>query len=150
MKVILKEDVPKLGSKWSVINVAPGFARNYLFPRSLAELATESNLKNLDSKQKEQEKKKDRLKVQVKETADLLSQKNFVIKAKAGEDSKLFGTITSSQIADIVKEQTQITIEKKHINLAEPIRYLGTHKVEVKLHPEINVQLSIEVVQEDS
>jgi large subunit ribosomal protein L9 len=148
MKVILKEDVKKLGNKGDVVNVADGHARNLLFPRGLAEPYTESSKKKLESEKKDQKEKTDRLLKKAQEEAQELSENPIVIKAKAGEHGKLFGSVTSPDITAALKKSTGFEIDKKDVSIDEPIRHTGTHEVKVKLHKNVTATVKVQVVEE--
>jgi len=147
MKVILKQDHVNLGKQGEAVNVKDGYAMNYLIPNHIAVKATASNLRSLD------ELKKQRVKKVLKETEDArqlagqLSTLDLLIKAKAGEDEKLFGSITSQIISDALAEKG-FAIDKKHIILDEPIKHVGAFPVEVKLTGEVSAQLNVQVEKE--
>ncbi|MGC8820316.1 MAG: 50S ribosomal protein L9 [Fervidobacterium sp.] len=148
MKVVLIQDVPKLGKKGEVINVSDGYARNYLMPRGLAKEATTEVLKQLEKEKEEERKKQQALK---KEGESLLSELHkhvFKIKAKAGEGGKLFGSLTSSTIADEISKVLSKEFDKKWIVLDSPIKALGTYDVQVKLPGGVSGKIKIEVVKE--
>ena len=147
MKVILKEDVKNLGSKGDVVNVSDGYARNYLIPRGLAEIATEGGLKQLQMQEKAREKRKLEEATEAKEIAAKLEKEKFVIKVKAGEGGRLFGSVTTKDIADVVKK-AGYNIDKRKIELSENIKSLGLHKIKVKLYEDITADLTIQVAEE--
>ncbi len=144
MRVILQQDVKKVGSKGEVKDVADGYARNYLIPKGLAIEATPKALKELETrKQVMARKEKEELeKVQVFKKK--IEHKQITIKAKAGEGGKLFGSVTSKDIAEGL-EKEGFKIDRRKIDLQEPIRGLGTFQVSIKLHPEITVQIEVNV-----
>ena len=147
MKVILKEDVKNLGKMGDMVNVAEGHARNFLIPQKLAVEAITKNIKALELQKKVIQGKANK----EKESAQALSEKiaalNLTIKAKAGEEEKLFGSITSMDIAAELKNEG-IDIDKKKISIDEPIKRLGAYTVGVKVHPDITTQLNITVIAE--
>ena len=145
MKVILLKDIKGSGSKGDVINVSDGYARNYLFPRGLAIEATKANLNELKNKEKAEEKRKEQAAQEAREIADKLSDITLVIKAKSGENGKLFGSVTNKEIAQELKKQHKISIDRKKIVLDEPIKQLCEMEVDVKLYPEISGKLRIRV-----
>ena len=145
MKVILLKDVRGSGVKGDVINVSDGYARNYLFPRGLAIEATKANLNELKNKEKAEEKRKEQAAQEAREIADKLSDITLVIKAKSGENGKLFGSVTNKEIAQELKKQHKIAIDRKKIVLDEPIKQLSEMEVDVKLYPEISGKLRIRV-----
>lgn len=148
MKVILKQDIKGVGKMDDVVNVTPGYARNFLFPRNLAVDATEQNLQALKRKHDAIEKKGEMLVAECRAIADKVSQEKIVIKAKAGTGSKLYGSITSQDIADAVKAQTGVDMDKRKIHITDPIKTSGTHSVPVRLHREVGFDLNVEVVTE--
>lgn len=147
MKVIFLQDVKGQGKKGEVKEVSEGYARNYLLPKGVVQLATEGNKKTLDQMNASAEKKKLQEKEAAEALAASLSEKTVVIKAKSGEGGRLFGAITSKQIADALEAQ-KIKIDKRKIELEEPIRTLGVTKVTVKLHTDVKGTLNVQVVEE--
>ncbi len=147
MKVILKEDVKNLGKMGAIVNVAEGYARNYLVPKKLAVEAITENIKALEHQKKAIQEKAKKIKNSAQTLSEKISSLNLTIKAKAGEEDKLFGSITSMDIAAALKNEG-IEIDKKKISLEEPIKRLGAYTVSVKVHQEIAAQLNITVVQE--
>jgi len=147
MKVILKEDIKKIGSMGQIVTVADGFARNYLVPKGLAVQANIKNMKSLEHAKKVIQEKSKKMKTSVQDFADRLSKITLVIKAKAGEEGKLFGSVTTMDIAEQLKNEG-IEIDKKKISLDEPIKRIGTYAVSVRLHPEIDTQINLQVVEE--
>ena len=147
MKVILKEDVKKLGSMGQIVTVADGFARNYLVPRGLAVEASSKNVASLKHAQRVIQEKAKKVKESLEEFAARLSKITLLMQAKAGEEGKLFGSVTSMDIAEKLKSEG-IEIDRKKISLEEPIKRLGTYSVSIHLHPEINAQISLQVVEE--
>ena len=145
MKVIILKDVSATGVKGDVINVSDGYARNYLFPRGLATEATKANLNELKNKEKAEEKRREQAAQEAREIAEKLSDITLVIKAKSGENGKLFGSVTNKEIAQELKKQHKIAIDRKKIVLDEPIKQLSEMEVDVKLYPEISGKLRIRV-----
>jgi len=142
MKVILIQDVKKVGNKGDVVNASDGYARNFLLPKKLAVEATPQNLQNLEATKEKQNKQKELEKANAKADGDKLAERQLTITAKAGK-GKLFGAITTMEIASVIEEQIGIKIDKRKIELAEPIKSLGEHKMKVKLHPEVHREISI-------
>ncbi len=147
MKVILKEDVKKLGNMGEIVIVADGFARNYLVPKGLAVEASSKNMKSLEHAQKVIQEKAKKVKESLQEFAARLSKVTLIMKAKAGEEGKLFGSVTSMDIAEQLKNEG-IEIDKKKIILEEPIKRLGNFTVGIHLHADINSQITLQVVEE--
>jgi len=147
LKVILLEDVKKLGKKGDLVDVSDGYARNFLFPRNLAKEATEGSLKQLKQVKDAIAKKKQKELEQAKELAKVLSNTTVTLKVKAGEQGKLFGSVTSKDISEALKKQYNIEVDRRKIELQEPIKSLGSYKVDVKLAPEVDAKLSVKIVE---
>ncbi|RED54482.1 50S ribosomal protein L9 [Cohnella lupini] len=147
MKVIFLQDVKGQGKKGEIKEVSEGYARNFLLPKGVVKLATDGAKKTLDQQVASAQKKKDNEKNEFKALAERLSEMTVVIKAKAGEGGRLFGAITSKQIAEALELQ-KISIDKRKIELDDPIRVLGTTKVSVKLYPDVKGTLNVQVVEE--
>lgn len=145
MKVILKQDVPSLGQKGATVEVSEGYARNYLIPRDLAATATEGALKALAVAQKAVEHRKSREEAEAKALAERLAKLEVVIKANMGEAGRLFGSVTSKDIVEALAAKG-VSLDKRKIELAEPLKQLGTYQVEVKLHPKVHLKLAVKVV----
>jgi len=148
MKVIFLQDVKGQGKKGEIKEVSEGYARNFLLPKGVVQLATEGAKKTLNQQVASAQKKKDNEKKDAQELAARLSELTVVIKAKAGEGGRLFGAITSKQIAEALEEGQKIVIDKRKIELDDPIRTLGVTKVVVKLYPDVKGTLSVQVVEE--
>ena len=146
MKVILKEDVKNLGSKGDIVNVSDGYARNYLFPRGLAEEANKGNIQQLKERQKAMQKKMQEEKAAAKEMASRMEKEKFVIAVKAGEQGRLFGSVTTKDIADAVAK-AGYEIDRRKIQLDENIKSLGVHKVKVRLYEDVTADIKIQVVE---
>jgi len=146
MKVIFLQDVKGQGKKGEIKDVSEGYARNFLLPRGLAQLATEGNRKTLEQRHAAEGKRKEREKEEAKALAERLAALTLTIPAKAGESGRLFGAITSKQIAEALEKQ-QIVVDKRKIELNEPIRALGVTRVALKLHPEVKGTLNVHVVE---
>lgn len=148
MKIILTEDVPRLGVRGAIVEVADGYARNYLIPRKLAIPATPGNLKSWQELQRVQQEKLQRKRMQAERLASKLSKTLLVFKVKAGEEGKLFGSISSIDILNALKER-KIPVEKGMIRMEEPIRRLGTYRIPIRLHPEVEATVKVEVIPEE-
>jgi len=146
MKVILKEDLKKLGSKGDIVNVSDGYARNFLIPKGLVKKATEGNINQLAHKEKAKKKKKAEKTSEAKEIAAQLEKEKFVISVKAGENGRLFGSVNTKDIADTVNK-AGYSIDKRKIDLDESIKSLGVHNIKVKLFKNVDANLKIEVVE---
>lgn len=147
MKVIFLQDVKGQGKKGEIKEVSEGYARNFLLPRGLVQVATTGATKSLEQIQAAEGKRKEREKQDAQALAAKLSEMTIVIKAKAGEAGRLFGAITSKQIAEELGKQ-KIKIDKRKIELDEPIRTLGVTKVQLKLYPDVKGMLNVQVVEE--
>ncbi len=148
MKVILLQDVKGYGKKGDVVNASDGFARNYLFPKKLAVEATEKNLRELKNKQAAEAKRRQQEFEEAQKLADAISKAEVVVKAKSGEGGKLFGSITNKEIADALKKDHNIDLDRKKIVLQEPIRSLGNFELDVKVYPEVSAKLKVRVEEE--
>ncbi|MBV9864792.1 MAG: 50S ribosomal protein L9 [Abitibacteriaceae bacterium] len=145
MKVILTEDVENLGGSHEVVEVADGYARNYLMPRSLAMPATKSAMANLDNMKRVQERRQAKLRGGAEETASRLQGQTLVIPARTGSAGRLYGSIGTADIANQLKESLGIELDRKQIQLSEPIRSTGVYPVPVTLHRDVKVQLMVQV-----
>lgn len=146
MKVILLKDIKSVGKKGDVINAADGYARNFLFPRKLAEEATDSNMHILNRKDENERKKKTSEIEQAQKLANSLKDKVIKMVMKAGENGKLFGAITTKDIAVALNEQCNLDIDKKKI-VTDTIKLLGTYDVEIKIYPEISTKIKVLVCE---
>lgn len=147
MKVILKEDVKNLGAAGSIVNVADGYARNFLIPRNLAVEASNRNIKALEQERKKIEDAARKAKESAQELSNRLSSLTVQIMAKAGEEGKLFGSVTNADISEALKREG-FDVDRKRIMLEEPIKRLGTYTVNVKVYQDIIVPVNINVVAE--
>ena len=147
MKVILLQDVKKIGKKGDVINTSDGYARNYLFPRKLAEEATDSNLHILNNKKENERKQKLAELEAAQKLAKELKGKELKLTVKTGENNKLFGAITSKDVAELIKTQYKVEVEKKKI-VMDTIKLAGTYEIEVKWYPEVSTKMKLMIVPE--
>lgn len=147
MKVILLQDVKKIGKKGDVINTSDGYARNYLFPRKLAEEATDSNLHILNNKKENERKQKLAELEAAQKLAKELKGKELKLTVKTGENNKLFGAITSKDVAELIKTQYKVEVEKKKI-VMDTKKLAGTYEIEVKLYPEVSTKMKLMIVPE--
>lgn len=146
MKVILKEDIKGVGKKDQIINANDGYARNFLFPKNLAVPADKGNLTNLQSKKTSEEHRKEIERENAKETAKKIEGILLKLPVKSGENGKVFGSITTKEIAENLEKQYKIAVDKKKINLQEPIKNLGTFNIEIKLYDRVNAKLKVNVI----
>ena len=148
MKVILTQEVKKLGVKGQILEVSDGYARNYLIPQGLAEEATKTRVKEIQEKTLKEEKKK----INEKEAAEALKKKlhgqKVTIKVKAGTGERLFGAVTAKEIADALQAQYGVTLDKKKIETTEPIKHLGQHNIKLKIYPGVQAEFKLVVVAE--
>lgn len=149
MEVILREDIEKLGSRGQVVKVADGFARNFLLPRRLAVPATEANRKIVEQERQAALRREAKEKAAAEELAKMLAPVTLTTTQKAGEADQLFGSVTAKDIADLLEKQGY-TIDRKKIVLDHPIKTLGEHKVTLKLHREVSVEIPVIVNKEES
>ncbi len=147
MKVILLQDIKGVGKKDEIINASDGHARNYLFPKGLAIEATTNNLTTLNRVKTKEEEHKKELFEEAKELKKVLDELKVVIAVKTGEGGKLFGTITNKEIAHHLETEHNIIIDKKKISLKTQIKSVGNFHVDVKLHPKVTSELSVEVTE---
>lgn len=145
MKVILTQDVKGQGKKGEVKNVSDGYARNYLLKNNLAEEATQGNMKKLEAKKKKEQQQAEEEKKEAELLKKELANTTVEIKAKSGDSGQLFGSITSKHIADTLKKDHNYKIDKRKIELDNPIRTLGYTDVPVKLHPEVTGTIKVHV-----
>ena len=146
MKVILTQDIKGVGKKDEIINANDGYARNFLFPKKMAVEANAQNMSLLQGRKDSANFKKEQDKEKANEIKDKLSKIMLTIKVKAGENGKIFGSITSKEISLELKNQFKIEIDKKKVNLKEPIKELGTFTVDIKLYENIVGKLKINIL----
>lgn len=147
MKVILRKDVETLGKLGDVVAVKDGYARNYLLPRKIAYRATASNLRTLEEEKKQHERQEQKQFKEAEKLSGQLERISVTIPMKVGEDDKLFGSVTSQMIADALNEKG-FTIDKRTIELDEPIKTLGIFEVGVKVHSKVSAKAKVWVVRE--
>lgn len=150
MKVILQADIKNLGKKGDVVEVSEGYGRNYLLPRGLAVEASSGNLRHAaQQKQKESAKAERELK-EAQKIGEKIKDQQLMVGAKVGEGGRLFGSVTPQEIADQLRRQFAVEIDKRKIDIKEPIKSLGTHPVVVKVHPKVHVTVLVNVVDEQA
>ena len=145
MKVILLQDVKKMGKKGDVIEASDGYARNYLFPRKLAEEATANALHVVNAKKENERKKKLAEWEAAQKLAAELKGKEVTINAKAGDNGRLFGAITNKDVAEAINSEFNLSIDKKKV-VVNTIKVAGTYEVEVKLYPEVSTKMKVNIV----
>ena len=148
MKVILVEDVKALGKKGEMVNVSDGYARNMLFPKKLALEASAKNINDLKLKKAHDEKVAKEQLADARAFAEELAKAQVKVSVKVGEGGKVFGSVSNKEIAAEVKKQLGLEIDKKKVQLKDALKTLGTHKVPVKLHPEVTAEVTVEVKEE--
>jgi len=147
IEVILREDIKTLGKAGALVRVKPGYARNYLLPQGLAYEATEGNKKRIVGEQRARQAKLSAEKAEAEAFAARLGGVKLTIAAKAGEEGKLFGSVTTQEIADQLAAAGH-EVDKRRIELEHPIRQLGHHTVMVRVHPEVHAEIHVDVVAE--
>lgn len=145
MKVILLEDVKSLGKKGEIVNVSGGYARNMILPKKLGLEATSKNLNDLKLKRQNEEKIAQENLAAAKALAAQIEAGKVELSIKTGEGGRTFGSVSSKEIAEAVKEQMKLDVDKKKIQVKEPIKSLGVHLVSVKLHPQVTAELKVHV-----
>lgn len=147
MEVILKQDVKNLGYKDDVVNVKPGYGRNFLIPKNMAEMATVSTKKMLTETVKQRAFKEQKVKAAAETTAAKLKDMIVKVGAKVGESGKIFGSVTSVQVADAIKK-LGFDVDRKNITFADDVKTVGTYTADVRFHKDVVGTISFEVVQE--
>lgn len=145
MKVILLEDVKALGKKGQVVEVSDGYGKNFILKKKLGLEATGANLNNLKLQKAKEEKKAKELLEAAQQLSKVLEEKSVTVKIRAGEGGRVFGSVSSKEIAAAYKEQCGMEIDKKKIQLSEAIKTFGIHEVPVKLHPQVTGTLRVKV-----
>jgi large subunit ribosomal protein L9 len=149
MRVILNQDVKELGKSGALVEVSEGYARNFLFPRHLAAEATPAAMKQWEERKKAELRREERVLAAAQELAKQLEVAKVVLHAKSGEGGKLFGTITTKEIAQAITKQTQHEVDKRKIELVDHhIKALGTYNLTVKLHPKVSATMKVTVTEE--
>ena len=147
MEIILREDVENLGARGQMLKVANGYARNYLLPKRLAVAATEANKKIVEQERQAHVRREAKAQGEAEDLAKLMGGVTVTIAQKAGESDQLFGSVTSKDIAEGLEKQN-FSVDRRKIQLDEPIKQLGEHKVTVRLHREVPVEITVQVVRE--
>jgi len=148
MNLILLQDVDNLGIKFDQVKVKAGYGRNFLIPRGLAKVATPSNVKHLEEIKKQQSAKVARQVEEMKVLADKLSSEKLIIGAKAGGTGKLFGSVTTVQIAEVLLKQFGVKVDRKRVHIQGEVKELGTYKATVDLYKEVTTEITFEVVED--
>ena len=145
MKVILRSDIKDVGKKGDIVDVADGFARNYLVPKGFALKATDGNIQQAASMRRARNIRDAKDRGAAEEIASSLVPKVITVKAKAGAEGKLFGSVTSADVVAAVQEQTGIELDRRKLHLDEPIKSVGTHQVPTRLHTDVEFAITVEV-----
>ena len=148
MKIILLEDVKSLGKKGEIVNVSDGYARNAILPKKLGVEATSKNLNDLKLQNQHADKVAAENLQHARELAKEIEEKKVMVKIKTGEGGRIFGSVSTKEIAQAAKEQTGLDLDKKKMQLPESIKALGVYEVPVKLHPQVTTKLKVQVVEE--
>jgi len=148
MEVILREDISNLGARGQVVKVTPGYARNFLIPKKLAVTATSSNKKIVEQERQAHLRKEAKLQGEAQDLAKLMTGVSVTITQKAGENDQLFGSVTSKDVGDALAAKG-FTIDRRKIQLDEPIKSLGEFKVPVKLHKDVTAEVTVVVAKEE-
>lgn len=146
MKVILRENVKSLGDSGALVEVAPGYARNFLLPRGLAVEATGANLARREAEVRREADRKRQELAAARQLAERLKGQSVSVSAKAGEQGRLFGSITAGDIAGAVESQFGVALDKRRVLLSEPLKTLGDHEVRLHLHTDVEVRLNVRVI----
>ena len=148
MKILLLKDVKNVGKSGEIVNVSEGYARNMLIPSKSALVATDAVIKQANTKIAQNKAKEAKNKAEAEELGKTISKEKIVIKAKAGQNSKLFGAITTAEIADAINKKYNTTIDKKKVVIKDAIKNLGTYHIQVKLYTEVSTEVTVEIVAE--
>jgi large subunit ribosomal protein L9 len=148
VKIILLDDVAKVGRRGEVRDVSDGYARNFLIPKKLALTATAGNMKGLDHIKKQQEAKAGRIKTDAETIRDRIEALVYEERRQASEEGKLFGSVTAQDVVEFL-ERSQIRVERRRVHLDEPIKALGENTVTIRIHPEVTAQLRVNVVRSE-
>jgi large subunit ribosomal protein L9 len=147
MKIILKQDVANLGDAGDIVEVADGYGNNYLLPRGLAMRATRGAVRDAESIRQARMKREARNREEAQELKERLETDVITIPAKAGEDGTLYGSVGNAAIAEAVHQQTGITVDRRRVPLERPIKQLGEHSIDIRIHPEVTATVRVQVVR---
>jgi len=145
MKIILTQDVKKLGKKGEIIEASEGYARNYIVPQKLGVEATVKNLNDLKLQKNKEEKQTQEILDEAKNLAETIGAMKVTVKMKAGEKGRAFGSISSKEIVEAAKKQCDLTLDKKKVLLEEPLKNFGAYDIRIKLHQQVTATLKVEV-----
>jgi large subunit ribosomal protein L9 len=147
MKIILMADVPALGRRGDLKEVATGYARNYLLPKRLAVPATPANLRNVDTLKRQREREDARAVAAARTAAERIAALALAVSARASDDGRLYGSVSAQDVVDFL-ERHEVPVEKRRVLLEEPIKALGEYRVPIRLHPEVTAELAVTVARE--
>lgn len=147
MKVILLDDVKKLGKKGDIVDVSDGYARNFLLAKKLGAEATNKALNDIKLQKATEKRREIEIYEEAKTLAEKIKGKSIIIKVKSGDGGKMFGSVSTKEIVKEAKTQLSLTIDKKKMQLNEPIKSLGTYIIPVKVHPKVTGQLTVKVIE---
>lgn len=148
MEVILLQDVEKLGRENEIVQVRPGYARNFLIPRRLAVVADETQKKLLAERQQQEKRREEKLLRELSRVVETLKSMRFTVGAKTGTSGRIFGKVTSIQLAQSIKKQANLAVDRKKITMPEDILTLGEYTASISLHKDVQVEVVFEVVAE--
>ncbi|MBO8433804.1 MAG: 50S ribosomal protein L9 [Tyzzerella sp.] len=147
MKVILLEDVKKVGKKGELVNVSEGYGNNFLLPKKLAVEATKSNMNELELKKKADDKRKKEEYEEALALAEKLNEIEVKVAVKTGDNGKVFGSVTTKEIGEALEKQFGIKVDKKKMVLGDSIKMVGTRTVKVKVHPKVTAEMTVKIVE---
>lgn len=148
MEVILLQDIQKLGKENELVQVRPGYARNFLIPSKMAVMATESEKKMFEERKRHDVRREEKIMHEITRIIDVLRNTKYTIGAKSGTSGKIFGSVTSLQLSQAIKKQSNISIDRKKIALPDEVSMLGEYKANVNLHKDVNVEVAFEVISD--
>jgi large subunit ribosomal protein L9 len=148
MKLILKENIKKIGNVGDIVEVNDGFARNFLLPKGKAILYSKGNFKQVEYLKKKDLEKREKEKFEAKELAEKINRISLDIKVKAGKEGKLFGSVTSKEIADLLFKENKIELDRKKIVLKDPLKKLGIHSVSINLHKDVDAVIKVNLISD--
>jgi large subunit ribosomal protein L9 len=146
VKVILRSDIPQVGKRGDICDVSPGYARNYLFPKGLAIVATDGAVEQAAAMRRARDLRDAQDRAAAEEVARVLVSRVITIPAKAGTEGRLFGSVTATDVVDAVEEQTGVGLDRRKLSLGDPIKSTGTHSITVRLHTDVEFPVTVEVV----
>jgi large subunit ribosomal protein L9 len=149
MKVVLTQEVQGLGQAGQIKEVADGYARNYLLPQGMATIATPGAIKEVEQRQAAEKKRQDKLDAEMKSIGKKMDGTNITVKSKVGEGGKLYGSITTQDIAEALERQAGQTVDKRKIEIEEPIRHVGSYQIPVKLSKNVTANINLTVEGEE-